>query len=79
VHDDSFLMLFNAHHEGVDFRLPGSGHAQPWELIFDTAARDPDGGAASVPGGEPYRLQGRSMALLRLQRGEAAPLAKESP
>jgi isoamylase len=32
--DDSFLMLFNAHHEHIDWVLPGSD----WELVLDSTS-----------------------------------------
>ncbi|MFN3601330.1 MAG: glycogen debranching protein GlgX, partial [Dietzia sp.] len=35
--DDSFLMLFNAHHEPIDFSLLGSEYAESWEVVLDTA------------------------------------------
>ncbi len=63
VRDDSFLLLFNAHHEPVPFRLPGN-EGESWELLFDTA--EPDASVPSQRGGEAYRIEGRSMALLRL-------------
>jgi glycogen operon protein len=68
VIDDDFVVLFNAHHDSVPFRLPtrtlaphGDGH---WLAIVDTAREDglaPDGmfDAESM-----YPLEGRSLALL---------------
>jgi glycogen operon protein len=59
------LMLFNAHHDIVPFRLPAFEGADRWQLEFDTAA---DGGmpdAAALAAGIEYPLQGRSFALLR--------------
>ncbi len=68
VIDDDFVVLFNAHHDSVPFRLPadslaahGSGQ---WYAILDTARDDglaPDGmfDPESV-----YPLEGRSLVLL---------------
>jgi isoamylase len=68
VVDDDFVVLFNAHHDSVPFRLPtktlaphGEGH---WQAIVDTAREDglaPDGifDAEST-----YPLEGRSLVLL---------------
>jgi isoamylase len=68
VVDDSFLVLFNAHHEPVPFRLPpvGSGRLRP---LIDTA--EPDGIATSglFDAGQLYPLQGRSLALLMRVKG----------
>jgi pullulanase/glycogen debranching enzyme len=35
IQDDTFLMLLNAHHETVNFVLPGQEEVR-WELIIDT-------------------------------------------
>lgn len=66
VRDDDFVMLFNAHHEEIDFVLPALEGAQ-WRCVLDTAWTD---GEAPVDGGPPcrggasYALHGRSLALL---------------
>ncbi|HYI85947.1 MAG TPA: glycogen debranching protein GlgX [Burkholderiales bacterium] len=51
--DDDLLVLLNAHHEAIDFVLPGEG----WRAVLDTAERQ----TAPV---NKYPLQGRSLALL---------------
>jgi isoamylase len=51
--DDDLLVLLNAHHEAIDFVLPGEG----WRAVLDTAERP------TAPAHE-YPLQGRSLALL---------------
>jgi isoamylase len=63
VTDESFLLLFNAHHEEVAFRLPDYG-GRNWSALVDTArdvmiGRDRLGAPATE-----YRLEGRSLALL---------------
>ncbi len=37
VTDDSFVLLFNAHHEPVTFRLPPRRFGQRWKLELSTA------------------------------------------
>jgi len=37
VTDDSFYLLFNAHHEAIDFRLPGLAWGRSWIEELDTA------------------------------------------
>jgi pullulanase/glycogen debranching enzyme len=54
VIDDDLLVLLNAHHEAIEFTLPGEG----WAAALDTAADQP----AAVSG--KYPLQGRSFAVL---------------
>ena len=51
--DDDLLLLLNAHHEAIDFALPGEG----WTAVLDTAN---DHAAPATP----YSLQPRSLALL---------------
>ncbi len=65
---DTFLVLLNAHEEPVLFVLPSAGERGQWEPVLDT--RDWDGAAGRPAGrpGEPYPLEGRSLAVLRLQR-----------
>jgi glycogen operon protein len=38
VTDDSFFLLFNGHHEAIDFTLPDLGAGERWEVVIDTAA-----------------------------------------
>jgi isoamylase len=36
VTDDSFLLLFNAHHGSTEFRLPPASWADGWRVVLDT-------------------------------------------
>ncbi len=67
VVDDTFLIVVNAHHEPLPFVLPAHRRGVRWEVLVDT--RSPDGRVRRRPvkGGEAYQLEGRSLALLRLQ------------
>jgi glycogen operon protein len=59
--DDSFLLLFNAHHEPLPFTLPGAPFGTTWETVVDTD------GATSGPfaAGAEVDLTERSMLVLR--------------
>jgi glycogen operon protein len=62
--DDTFLLLLNASHEPVPFRLPAQPADVRWEALLDTA--DDDGaseGTAAAPGSE-LTLAARSLRLL---------------
>ncbi len=59
---DTILLLLNAHHEAIPFTLPGLEEAQQWERLLDTAV--PHIEPKHCPAGQPYQLQGRSMAVL---------------
>jgi glycogen operon protein len=64
VVDDCFYLMFNAHHEPIDFTLPPEAYGEAWEAVLDTA--EPD-----VGGRKPYRateqvpMADRSMMVLR--------------
>ncbi len=65
IRDDNFILLFNAHHERIDFRLPMLCAGCVWRVELDThwhAGLDTDGDFA---GGDVYPLEGRTLALLR--------------
>jgi glycogen operon protein len=66
VFDDTLLILLNAHDEPISFVLPPHKPRMRWELIVDT--REPTGRRKHRPirGGNPYDLEARSLALLRL-------------
>ena len=68
--DDDFLVLFNAHHDTIEFRLPDYD-AAGWLVLADTGRDDglvPDG--TFQPHGV-YAVAGRSLALLqRVRRPE---------
>jgi glycogen operon protein len=57
IEDDDLLILLNAHHEAIDFRLP----AGDWHVLLDTAE-------AHAPLAQSYPLQARSAALLAKPR-----------
>ncbi|HZG91081.1 MAG TPA: glycogen debranching protein GlgX [Pseudonocardia sp.] len=68
VVDDSFLLLFNAHHQAVPFTLPGEAYGRAWEVELDTAdplkARAARRGRDAKPGGR-LRIVARSLLVLR--------------
>ncbi|MEJ7644186.1 MAG: glycogen debranching protein GlgX [Chryseolinea sp.] len=37
--DDSFYIVFNAHHESLGFKLPPIGYAKSWVRMFDTSSK----------------------------------------
>jgi glycogen operon protein len=68
---DTFLILLNAHHEPVPFVLPAHERRVTWEPVLDTRDWDGDADHPSLRTGEPYMLEGRSLAVLRLGRKSA--------
>jgi glycogen operon protein len=64
ITDDSFLLMFNAHWEPVEFALPGPPLARGWRLVLDTAAPDAPEGAETWDAGARTTLEGRSLKVL---------------
>jgi isoamylase len=68
VVSDSFLLLFNAHHQPVRFTLPGEAYGRMWEIAVDTAdplrARARRRERDAKPGGR-LRITARSLMVLR--------------
>ena len=67
VRDDNFLVLFNAFHGPLPFVLPDWESERTWEVLFDTA--DDSRIERRFASADSYPLEGRSMVLLRLLRG----------
>src|SRR4051812_31340183 len=66
VLDESFLLLFNAHHEACAFTTPDGEFGDAWTMIFDTAHPDAKG---EIPAGTELELEHHSMILLRRVSG----------
>jgi isoamylase len=64
VTDDCFLLLFNAHHEPIEWTLPKVWGEQ-WELIIDTSGPAQEGEA--LESGRALPVAGRSVVVLRRQ------------
>jgi isoamylase len=67
VHDDTFMVLFNAHHEPMDFKLAGSA-GLTWQLFLDT--REESGflkEPRSYASGDVIEVLERSVCVLRLE------------
>jgi isoamylase len=61
--DDSFILLFNAHHEPIEFRLPPSRFGGRWALELSTAAPEAKEGSFWARGQVP--VEARSLVVLR--------------
>ena len=66
VTDQSFFLLFNGHHEAIEFTLPDLGAGEHWEVAVDTAAPMlDDAEERSVKTGQPVPVEARSVLVLR--------------
>jgi glycogen operon protein len=61
--DDDFLLILNAHHEAVEFRLPPEMSRFKWTVHLDTAR--PDVGVDAERTRVSFTIEGRSLLLLR--------------
>ncbi|HEX4329212.1 MAG TPA: hypothetical protein VH105_20640, partial [Burkholderiales bacterium] len=69
VQDDTFLVLFNAHHDAIEFSLPSFDGSNAWMRQIDTSYEDGGAPYQHHAAGSTYPLQGRSLVVL-LQGGE---------
>ena len=78
IRDNSFLLLINAHHEPLQFVLPGQKKVE-WQLVLDTASVD---GFCRKPqnfvSGDDVEIPERATLLLKLITGSTAQARHES-
>jgi isoamylase len=63
ITDDSFYIIFNAHHESLLFRLPPEKYGREWTKVLDTSVAELDKEEKFKPE-EGITVQGRSIVLL---------------
>ena len=63
ISDRSFVLLFNAYHDSIAFRLPALVTAS-WHVVIDTTREDASSPDTAVVSEQAYPLQGRSLVLL---------------
>ncbi|GGX08513.1 glycogen debranching protein GlgX [Streptomyces chryseus] len=66
ISDDSFLLMFNASAQELDFTIPVN-HGKQWQVVVDTAEPEgvPPGSGPKVGAGEHVTLIGRSLVVLQ--------------
>ncbi|MGH3486877.1 MAG: glycogen debranching enzyme, partial [Actinopolymorphaceae bacterium] len=62
--DDSFLLLFNASEDDLEFTVPGAKYGEAWEPVLDTADDDLRERVA-VLAGERLKVISRSLVVLK--------------
>ena len=60
--DETVLLVFNAWHDAIEFKLPASAHTACWTQLLDTTAHQGDDLPRFEPGDD-YLVTGRSMSL----------------
>ena len=63
--DDSFVLLFNAHSEPVEFTMPDPQWGEAWTTMFDTNDVDVESDTIFHKAGEQVRAEARSVVVLR--------------
>ena len=63
--DDSYYVLFNAHHEALRFVLPKENWGKEWMVVLDTAATRAEEEQGSHKAGEEVGVEARSLKVLR--------------
>jgi len=66
--DAPFLVLMNAHHEEIPFKLVAAPDDGRWRRLLDTALAQPETGESFRPG-KPYPLKAHSFALFTVDAG----------
>jgi glycogen operon protein len=67
IHDDTFLLLINAHHEPIRFTLPSHPANVKWHLVLDTVQDIIPARAPLMAEGDYYDLKGRSFAMMEIE------------
>ncbi len=63
--DNSFYVIFNAHHEPLNYKLPKKKYGEKWKKVLDTSTNMiVDDGPALRPN-QSIKVDGRSVVLLR--------------
>jgi isoamylase len=65
VMDDTFLLLFNAHHEQVTFTLSGDRWSRSWMKVIDTRTSRVADNPQPMNAGATEAIGGRSFCVLR--------------
>ena len=65
VTDDNFYIVFNAHHEGVEFALPDEYWGKRWVMELDTSVGRPEEEQREFSAGERFEACPRSLVVLR--------------
>jgi glycogen operon protein len=63
LRDDSFLLLFNAHHEALPFTMPAASFGEQWMVLVDTNTELGEN-LTKVAAGHALDVRARSLLVL---------------
>ena len=72
--DATALLVLNAHHDVVNFKLPEVAGGKMWRRLIDTNLPEAQG-SLQVPTGDEYQVTGRSVILFALETEQAKGVA----
>src|SRR5690606_10275754 len=61
--DDNFYIIFNAHHQPLDYKLPPEDYGTKWEEVLDSSFSDKKE-SRSFKAGDTVQINGRSIVVL---------------
>jgi isoamylase len=64
VIDDSFYIIFNAHHEALEYTLPLAKYGKQWYKVLDTSSTH-EADEITYAAGDTLTVEGRSILILR--------------
>jgi len=70
IEDDSFVLIFNAHDEEVEWRIDGRWGPR-FEVVIDTAVPEGPDEVPTLKAGDPFPVEGRAMVVLRRAEEDA--------
>jgi isoamylase len=65
VEDDSFYVIFNAHTEKIDYKLPNDQYGKNWDLVIDTSKTMADTPPPKFKAGDMVQVTERSVVVLQ--------------
>jgi isoamylase len=68
IHDESFLILLNASHEPVTFKLPTRRFGPGWTFVVSSSEPEREEGSLDFPARSLLDVEARSTVVLRLER-----------
>ncbi|WP_242927395.1 glycogen debranching protein GlgX [Pontibacter vulgaris] len=62
--DDDFYVIFNAHHEPLEYKLPPAKYGTNWTKLIDTSLASIAEDKTTIGAGEKLKIEARSVVLL---------------
>lgn len=68
--DDSFYIIFNAHYDSLNFKLPSKRYGNKWMKVLDTSENFISEEAETYSAKDSIQVESRSIVLLKMQRNK---------